>query len=185
MSVKLSDLPEGVAAGTLTLPAEVSEGEIEVRAANAPAGSTTVAVTATGPDGLAGVVGPISGFSRLNLRVNARTAPMVLRLGVSPGVVVDQSRKNRFGVIVARDQFSGPVKVELGGLPNGVTANTLSLPADETSGMIEVAAAPDATVGTSIVSVTATGPGELPGMTVPPKAFSRLGLTVKPYKSAP
>ncbi len=187
VTVEVGGLPEGVSANALSLSPEATSGEIRLQAdASAPVGTKALPVTATGPVRLPGATEPPTAASRLSLRIDARpTLPPGLRLSVSPGVVVDQASKNSFGVIVARDQFRGPVDVELGNLPAGVTATRLKLPEDATQGEIEVQATAEASVGTQPVSVTATGPDGLPGATDPPKAFSRLDLTVNPTKSAP
>ncbi len=140
--VELGGLPEGVTAQPLTLLAEVTSGEIAIQAgAGSTVGISALTVAATGPTGLPGAAAPPSASSRLTLRVNARPAlPPGLSLSVSPGVVVDQTSKNGFGVIIARDNFRGPVRVELGDLPSGVTATSLTLPADAIRGEIEVQA---------------------------------------------
>ena len=184
----MGGLPEGVSADALSLSPEATSGEIRLQAdASAPVGTKAVPVTATGPVRLPGATETSDGGQPVEPAGSTRgpTLPPGLRLSVSPGVVVDQASKNSFGVIVARDQFRGPVNVELGNLPAGVTATRLKLPEDATQGEIEVQATAEASVGTQPVSVTATGPEWSARATDPPKAFSRLDLTVNPTKSAP
>jgi hypothetical protein len=146
------------------VPADATSADVEVQAAaDAAVGRHDVSITATGPDGLPGAKTPPKAFSRLGLTVKAVTVPPSLRLSVSPEVVVDQTGKNRFFVVIARDNFRGPVTVELGRLPRGVTApRPLVIPAESTSGLIQLEAAADAAVGQLGVTVTATGPA-LPG----------------------
>jgi len=184
VTVDLSGLPAGVTAATpIVVPPDATTAEVEVRArADAPVGTGAVSVTATGPSGLPGAASPPTAFSRLELTVKAYAPPRGLRIGVSPGVVVDQGSKNRFGVVIARDNFSGPVTVELGDLPGGVTAAKTTLPDGVTTAEVEVQAAADAPGGTRTVSVTAVGPGGPPGATAPPTAFSRLDVTVNAYR---
>lgn len=60
-------------------------------------------------------------------------------------------------VQVARaNGFAGPVKVEVHGLPPGVSVNPLTIPANMTQGLLVVSAARDAKVDASIVEVTGT-----------------------------
>ena len=99
-------------------------------------------------------------------------------MSVSPEVAIDPSGKNRCGVLIARDNFTGPVMLELEGLPSGVTATGLNVPADTSRIEIELAAAPDAQPGSTNVSVKATGPRGPADAPEPPIAMSRFGLTV-------
>ncbi|MFM8272182.1 MAG: PPC domain-containing protein [Gemmata sp.] len=66
-------------------------------------------------------------------------------------------------VQVARTNgFDGPVKVEVQGLPAGVTVNPLTVPANMTQGLLVVSAAKDAKVGASAVRVVGTA--NVPGV---------------------
>ncbi|MBA4189558.1 MAG: pre-peptidase [Planctomycetaceae bacterium] len=53
--------------------------------------------------------------------------------------------------------FTGPVKVEVKGLPAGVTVNPLTIPANMTQGLLVVSAAEDAKVDAAVVKVIGTG----------------------------
>ena len=58
---------------------------------------------------------------------------------------------------VARSNgFAGPVKVEVQGLPAGVSVNALTVPANMTQGLLVVSAAADAKVDAAAVKVTGT-----------------------------
>ena len=60
-------------------------------------------------------------------------------------------------VQVARTNgFAGPVKVEVKGLPAGVTVNPLTIPATMTQGLLVVSAAADAKMDASAVTITGT-----------------------------
>jgi hypothetical protein len=60
-------------------------------------------------------------------------------------------------VQVARtDGFAGPVKVEVKGLPAGVSVNALTIPANMTQGLLVVSAAADAKVDASVVKIVGT-----------------------------
>ncbi|HZT82780.1 MAG TPA: PPC domain-containing protein [Gemmataceae bacterium] len=61
-------------------------------------------------------------------------------------------------VHVARQNgFDGPVRVEVKGLPRGVTVNPLTIPATMTQGLLVLAAAADAPRGAANVQVVGTG----------------------------
>lgn len=53
--------------------------------------------------------------------------------------------------------FTGPIKVEVKGLPAGVTVNALTIPANMTQGLLVVSAAEDAKVDAAVVKVIGTG----------------------------
>src|SRR5205823_3544344 len=59
--------------------------------------------------------------------------------------------------------FAGPVKVEVEGLPKGVTASPLTVPASMTQGVVVLSAAPDAPRDTVNVRVVGTGKVAQPG----------------------
>jgi hypothetical protein len=70
-------------------------------------------------------------------------------------------------VHVARaNGFAGPVKVEVKGLPAGVTVNPLTIPANMTQGLLVVSAADDAPVGAEAVKVVGTAEATDDGKTV-------------------
>ena len=70
------------------------------------------------------------------------------KLGVGPG-----NRAALFVQVARRAGFSGPVTVDLGGLPVGVTASPLTIPAGLTQGVVVVSAAPDAKPAAALLSL--------------------------------
>jgi hypothetical protein len=58
--------------------------------------------------------------------------------------------------ITRTNGFTGPVKVEVKGLPAGVTVNPLTIPANMTQGLLVVSAAEDAKIDASVVTITGT-----------------------------
>src|SRR5207253_2439816 len=59
VACELGGLPPGVTTAGLSLPAEATQGEVEVgAAADAAIGTRPVSVTARGPDGLPGIQAP-------------------------------------------------------------------------------------------------------------------------------
>jgi hypothetical protein len=74
------------------------------------------------------------------------------RAMIGPGV------RTAWYVQVARTNgFDGPVKVEVQGLPKGVSVNPLTIPANMTQGLLVVSAADDAAVDAAVVKVIGTG----------------------------
>jgi hypothetical protein len=78
----------------------------------------------------------------------------------SSSVTITQGGNGTVNVTLTRQNgFSEAVAVTVEGLPTGVTAAALSLPASQTSGTLTLTAASSAAVGTSALTVRATGPG--------------------------
>ena len=178
VTVNALDVPVGVHIDRTVIPANCTEFEVEVRAAaDAAAGSHEITLTAEGP---ARARSPrAEATTLLTIRKTLPPQP-ALRISVSPEVVVEQSGKNHFGVVIARDRFSGPVTLELEGLTAGVKATGLTIPADDSRIEVELDAAPNAAAGTSNVVVRATGPRGPADAPEPPVALSRFSLSVNP-----
>jgi hypothetical protein len=67
-----------------------------------------------------------------------------LALVASPGVEVFADGRNTFPVQIARDGFDDPVTIRLEGLPRGLSAAPVTIPAGKTSGEVLVVGAPNA-----------------------------------------
>jgi hypothetical protein len=67
------------------------------------------------------------------------------------------SRTALFATVNRVNGFAGPVKVEVKGLPAGVSVNPLTIPANMTQGLLVVSAAEDAKVDASVIQITGTG----------------------------
>ena len=176
VTIKAVDPPAGVRIDPVTIPANRTDFDVQVSAAaDAAVGSEEITFKADGParDGSPRA----EATTRLTVR-RTLPPPTALRMSVSPEVTIDPSGKNRCGVLIARDNFTGPVMLELEGLPPGVKATGLTVPADTTRIEIELAAAPEAQPGSTNVSVKATGPRGPAEAPEPPIAMSRFGLTV-------
>ncbi len=176
VTVKALNPPAGVRIDSITIPANQTECDVQVSAAaDAATGSNEIKFKA---EGLARSGTPQAEVTtRLTVRKTLPPPPS-LRLSVSPEVAIDPSGKNRCGVLIARDHFTGPVTLELEGLPAGVKATGLTVPADSSRIEIELSAAPDAEAVTTNVSVKATGPRGPAEAPEPAVAMSRFGLTV-------
>ncbi len=68
-----------------------------------------------------------------------------------------------FPQVVRTNGFTGPVKVEVKGLPAGVTVNPLTIPANMTTGLLVVSAAEDAKIDAAVVRVIGTAEVADPG----------------------
>lgn len=73
-------------------------------------------------------------------------SPRKLSVTAPSSQTVTQDRADEMTVSVNRDNFTGPVTIELKNLPKGVTVETkdLTLPADKNSLKVTIKAAPDA-----------------------------------------
>jgi hypothetical protein len=156
VTIKALNPPAGVRIDPITIPANRTDFDVQVSAGpDAALGSEEITFKADGP------ARPGSPQAEATTRLTIRKTlppPTALRLSVSPEVAIDPSGKNRCGVLVARDNFSGPITLELDGLPPGVNATGLMVPADSSRIDIELAAAPETPAVTTNVSVKATGP---------------------------
>ena len=155
VTVKALDPPPGVRIDPITIPADHTEFELPVSAgADAAVGAAPMTLKAECP------ARPDAREVLVTTNVNVRRTlppPAALRISVSPEVALDQAGKNRLGILIARDNFTGPVTLALDGLPNGVAATDLTVPEDASKIEVEMRAAPDAAVGTTTIAVTATG----------------------------
>src|SRR5262249_43749461 len=76
--------------------------------------------------------------------------------------MIGRGSRTAWYVHVARSNgFAGPVKVEVHGLPAGVTVNPLTIPANMTQGVLVLTAAPQAERGAA-ASVQVVGTATLP-----------------------
>ena len=74
----------------------------------------------------------------------------------SKAMIGPGSRTAWYVQVTRSNGFAGPVKVDVQGLPAGVTVNALTVPANMTQGLLVVSAAADAKVDAAAVKVTAT-----------------------------
>lgn len=66
------------------------------------------------------------------------------------------SRSAHYVLITRTNGFTGPVKIAVSGLPKGVTASPLTIPATMTQGVFVLSAASDAPMDAAIIEVTGT-----------------------------
>ncbi len=75
----------------------------------------------------------------------------------SKAMIGPGSRTAWYVKIARSNGFDGPVKVDVQGLPNGVTVNPLTIPANMTQGLLVVSAADDASVDAGVVKIVGAG----------------------------
>ena len=114
-------------------------------------------------------------------RLTVRTAAPDFMLSLSTDrPSVQHGEKGKIGVSVSRfNEFKGEVRVEITGLPQGVTAKTLVIPGDQESGSLELEAA--AGFELKVIEIRVSGEANLNGRTVrrqallPPGRFQGSG----------
>jgi hypothetical protein len=74
----------------------------------------------------------------------------------SKAMIGPGSRTAWYVQVARTNGFAGPVKVEVKGLPKGVTVNPLTIPASMTQGLLVVSAAEDAPIDAAVVEVVGT-----------------------------
>jgi hypothetical protein len=79
-----------------------------------------------------------------------------LKCDPSKAMIGPGSRTAWYVQVARANGFAGPVKVEVKGVPAGVTVNPLTIPANMTQGCLVVSAAEDARVDAAVVQVVGT-----------------------------
>ena len=79
-----------------------------------------------------------------------------LKCDPSKAMIGPGSRTAWYVQVARTNGFAGPVKVEVRGLPAGVTVNPLTIPANMTTGLLVVSAAADAKMDAATVTITGT-----------------------------
>jgi len=108
------------------------------------------------------------------LECNHAQPDFTLKCDPSKAMIGPGSRTAWYVQVARANGFTGPVKIEVQGLPKGVTVNPLTIPANMTQGLLVVSAAEDAPVDASIVKIvgTATTTSDKAGATLTREAVS-------------
>ncbi|MBN9121660.1 MAG: hypothetical protein J0I06_21370, partial [Planctomycetes bacterium] len=132
----------------ITVPADKSDATFEVSAArSATAGARALKLVAKGKHG----------ELEEPCRVTVQIPPAALQIAAAKSIPVQQGGEATVTVLVARDWYTGPVKVN-GTSPNkGVAAWEAVVPADRDSVELKVTAFADAKEGTTPLALTAIG----------------------------
>lgn len=149
VTIRAAGLPAGVRVEPLTLSGDRLDGEMEIVAAEAPVGASEVTIVA-GDDPVA--------EARLELTVlRLEPPPPALRLAASPAVEVEQESTSPLQVKIARDRFTGAVRLEAIDLPEGVRVAPATLADGSTEGELRVEALAAAAPGKARVTVRGRG----------------------------
>jgi Tfp pilus assembly protein PilW len=110
-----------------------------------------------------GVVGCQSGTGTgagTSTRPGGTAAAKKLTVTFKEGHTVQQGAEDDVMVTINRDNFSDPVSVKVEGLPDGVTADALTIASSDSTGTLKLRAAADAKVVEShAATVVADAPG--------------------------
>jgi hypothetical protein len=90
------------------------------------------------------------------LEVDFARPDFTIKCDPSKAMIGPGSRTAWYAQVTRANGFAGPVKVEVQGLPAGVTVNPLTIPANMTTGLLVVSAAPDAKMDAAAVKVVGT-----------------------------
>jgi hypothetical protein len=90
------------------------------------------------------------------LEIDFARPDFTIKCDPSKAMIGPGSRTAWYIQVARANGFAGPVKVEVQGLPAGVTVNALTIPANMTQGLLVVSAAADAKVDAAAVTVTGT-----------------------------
>ena len=116
---------------------------------------------------LAGHAGPTYYY---NLTAEPLKQDFRLKFDTDRGMIAPGNRTAWFAIVERRYGFAGEVKIDVTGLPPGVTVGPLTLPPNITQGPLIFTAAPDAKIDMSLVQVTGTA--MLPGPNGKPESVT-------------
>ena len=94
------------------------------------------------------------------LEIDNTRQDFTIKCDPSKAMIGPGSRTAWYVQITRSGGFDGPVKVDVSGLPKGVTVNPLTIPANMTVGCLVVSAKPDAEMSSSMVRITGTAEGK-------------------------
>lgn len=150
--VEVMDLPDGIVIPMITIPANASEVKMDVTVAK----NVTPSLYSL----------PLEARSLSNhkirandtLRLHVEPPPGKLQLAVASQVTVFPGEKNRFKVLISKQDFSASVDVDVEDLPDGVTIPSATIPANKADVELEVSATANAAPGTYPLRVKAKAP---------------------------
>lgn len=133
VEIVLEELPRGVEAKPVVIPAETDTVELEFRAATtAQAATQSVQIIASTQDVR----------TRERFQIIVTPAPSLRLVGLND-VILEAGQKGIVRVRVQRDHSKGPIELRLTGLPKGISATPGLVPADTELGEVELTALPD------------------------------------------
>lgn len=169
VTVTFTGVPPGVTLDPVTVPAGKTQADVTVVAKpNVMVATAKLTVTAEG--------GGAKGSGMVDLVVtSAPLPPPRLAVAMPPTLTVFKQGTCKFLVQVARAGFDGLVSIELGPLPDGVTAPPIIVP----SGKTEVEVTLATTDATALATTTLTATAEAAAVGAPLKAKAETKLTVQ------
>ncbi|VTT96714.1 Bacterial pre-peptidase C-terminal domain OS=Chthonomonas calidirosea (strain DSM 23976 / ICMP 18418 / T49) GN=CCALI_02507 PE=4 SV=1: PPC [Gemmataceae bacterium] len=111
------------------------------------------------------------------LEIDAARPDFTIKCDPSKAMIGAGSRTAWYAQVTRTNGFAGPVKVEVKGLPAGVTVSPLTIPANMTQGLLVVSAAADAKPDAAVVTVVGTAAIPEPGGA--PRAVSHEAVAVE------
>jgi hypothetical protein len=116
---------------------------------------------------LAGHAGPTYYY---NLTAEPLKPDFRVKFDTDRGMIAPGNRTAWFAIVERRYGFAGEVKIDVSGLPTGISATPLTMPPDITQGPLIFTAAPDAKIDMSLVHITGTA--MLPGSNGKPQVVT-------------
>jgi hypothetical protein len=111
------------------------------------------------------------------LELDAARPDFAIKCDPSKAMIGAGSRTAWYAQVTRTNGFAGPVKVEVKGLPAGVTVSPLTIPANMTQGLLVVSAAADAKQDAVVVKVTGTA--EIPESGGAPRTVTHDAVAVE------
>jgi hypothetical protein len=111
------------------------------------------------------------------LEVDFARPDIVLKCDPSKAMIGPGSRTAWYVQVARANGFAGPVKVDVQGLPAGVSVNPLTIPANMTQGCLVVSAAEDAKMDAAVVRVVGTA--EAADENAKPVTLTRTAIAVE------
>jgi Ca-activated chloride channel family protein len=162
--------PEGVRFSAVNVPEDKDEAEVEVQAAaDLPPGTHSLTVWGRAQDGKD--VRDNSG----TIELTVEPLPAQVRLSVPAEVTAYQGGKAQFRIKLARDHFTGPVKLRFQGLPESIALPDTTVDEDNSEAVFTVQAPESSKLGEWPVTLIGTrqdGEGKT-------RAITRFNLRVR------
>jgi Ca-activated chloride channel family protein len=152
ITLEASKVPPGlVLPKSMEISAGAADAEFDIEATpNAAVASHSLTFVARA----ASETGPQESSAIMQARVE--TLPAALQLAVSPKVAIFLGAHSKVLATIKRIHFNGDVKLKVSGLPKGVTARQLDIPAKAANHVIELEAADNLKAGVHNVTVEAS-----------------------------
>ena len=153
VKVTVAGLPAGATANELTLPADKSEGDLEITLPkDAKDGESALSIKAESP--------ATKAEAKVKMTVKAAPPPpppAKLGLEVPGTILLEAGAKKLIPIRIKRENFKGPVKLTFAGLPENVKLPEMVFPEDKNEAQLEINLPKEAKAGMVTVKVKAEG----------------------------